>query len=97
MKPTDHQLNRLLRAASRAPEPPDGRPPQEWVSSVLSACRANRQRMEEELSETVLKYSLTVACIIVACTMAWYHSTVNSQLPEVVSVANSGIAASLAP
>lgn len=97
MKPTDHQLNRLLKAASRAPEPNSQSPSQDWVKSVLSACQANRQRLDEELSETVLKWSLTVACIIVAATMAWHHSTTDSQLPEVVSVANSGIAASLAP
>jgi hypothetical protein len=67
------------------------------VKSVLSACQAKRQRVDEELSETVLKWSLTVACIIVALTMAWHHSTIDSQLPEVVSVANTGIAATLAP
>ena len=97
MKRTDQQLNRLLRAASRAPEASDIRPSRDWVKSVLSACQAKRQRVDEELSETVLKWSLTVACIIVALTMAWHQSTMDSQLPEVVSVANSGIAASLAP
>jgi|GEM_PF-1352730 hypothetical protein len=97
MKHTDHQLNRLLRAASRAPEASDVRPSQDWVKSVLSACQAKRQRVDEELSETVLKWSLTVACIIVALTMARHHSTIDSQLPEVVSVANTGIAATLAP
>ena len=97
MKPTDHQLNRLLKAASRAPEPTDQSPSQDWVRSVLSACQANRQRVDEELSETVLKWSLTVACIIVALSMAWHQSTIDAQLPEVVSVANSGITATLAP
>lgn len=97
MKPTDHQLNRLLRAASRAPESTDHGPSPEWVKSVISACQTNRQRVDEELSETVLKWSLTVACIIVALTMAWHQSAVDAQLPEIVSVANSGIAASLAP
>ena len=97
MKHADHQLNRLLRAASRAPETPDIRPSQNWVKSVLSACQDRRQQVDEELSETVLKWSLMVACIIVALTMAWHHSTIDSQLPEVVSVANTGIAATLAP
>lgn len=97
MKPIDQQLNRLLKAASRAPRPLDSHPPQDWAKSVISACRANRQRLDEELSETVLQWSLTVACIIVALSLAWHQSTIDSQLPEVVSVANSGIAASLAP
>lgn len=97
MKSIDPQLNRLLKAASQAPEPSGFIPTKEWVQSAMQSCRAQSIKLEEQLSDAVLKWSMVGAVVVTALSFAWHFSTTDSILPEVVSVANSGIEISLAP
>ncbi len=97
MKSIDPQLNRLLKAASQAPEPTGFAPSGDWVKSVMQSCRAHGNKLDEQLSDAVLKWSLMGAVVVTAFSLAWHYSATDSILPEVVSVANSGIEISLAP
>jgi hypothetical protein len=97
MKSIDPQLNRLLKAASQAPEPTGFTPTRDWVQSVMQNCRAQGRMLDEQLSDAVLKWSLMGALLVTALSLAWHYSATDSILTEVVSVANSGIEISLAP
>jgi hypothetical protein len=97
MKSIDPQLNRLLRAASQAPEPACFTPTNGWVRSVMHSCQTQGKKLDEQLSDAVLKWSLMGALTITALSFAWHFSSAGSLLPEVVSLANSGIEISLAP
>lgn len=97
MKSIDPQLKRLLKAASQAPEPSGFTPNNDWVQSVMRVCRAQGNKLDEQLSDAVLKWSLMGAVLITAFSLTWHYFTTDSVMPEVVSVANSGIEISLAP
>jgi len=97
MKSTEHQLNRLLKAASQAPDPVCLIPSREWTRQALSACRTQRAHLNQQLNDVVLKCSLAAACVITALSLAWHYSSTSYQMPEAVSVANSGIEISFAP
>jgi len=97
MKSIDHQLNRLLKAASQAPEPASFVPSAGWVHSVMQTCQLQGRKLDEQLSDAVLKWSLMGALTVTALSLVWHFSFTGSPLSEVVSVANSGIEISLAP
>ncbi|MDC0325550.1 hypothetical protein OAM01_02215 [bacterium] len=63
----------------------------------MQTCQAQGTKLDEQLSDAVLKWSLMGALAVTALSLALHYSSAESILPEVVSVANSGIEISLAP
>ncbi len=97
MKSIDPQLNRLLKAASQAPEPVCFTPTSDWVKSVMQTCKEQGRKLDEQLGDAVLKWSLAGAMTIMVMSLVWHYSATVESLPEAISIANSGIEISLAP
>lgn len=98
MNPIEHPLNRLLKAASRAPEPAFAPPSPAWVRAAVRRGRAaHGARAEADRANTLLTWSLAVSTLVMALGWAMHYSAAQNTPPEPLSLANSGIQLTMAP
>jgi len=89
----DDQLNRLLRAASRAEVPSDQSIPFGFETRVL----AHWKRNPEELSLALFRRALACACAIAVTSFALSYRTLNSSPSTELSIANNAMEINFTP
>lgn len=96
MRHIDHQLQRLLKAASRASDPASSLP----VSverRILAQWREQRSDRREIAVQRLLGWAMVYACLLLVMCFAWAEHAESRRSSEALSLVNSSIQLSLLP
>lgn len=96
MSPIDHQLHRLLKAASRVPDE-NVALPAALQGRVLAEFRRQRQPSGELAVRRLLGWSVVQAVILALACFVWAKSSNSPQESEALSLVNSSIQLALHP
>jgi hypothetical protein len=98
MKHIDHQLQRLLKAASRVPDP-SASLPVSLQRQVLAQWQWQRQRGNggELAVQRLLSWSMVYAGLLLMMCFVWAQYSESRQSSEALSLVNSSIQLSLLP
>ena len=96
MKHIDHQLQRLLKAASHVSDP-GASLPASMERQVLAQWRRQRRDSSEVTLQRLLSWAMVYACLILAMCFAWTRYQDARPSSEALSLANSSIQLSLLP
>ena len=96
MKHIDHQLQRLLKAASQVPDPADSLPVS-LERQVLSKWRQQRGCGGEHAIQRLLSWAMVYAALLLMMCFVWTQYSESRQSSEALSLVNSSIQLSLLP
>ncbi len=96
MNPIDHQLQRLLKAASRAPEPKASLPPS-LEQRVMAQLRRQRVPQVEVAFLRLCRWALGFAAVFALMAFIWSSQGSRETGSEALTLANSSIQLSLLP
>jgi hypothetical protein len=91
MNPTEDQLNRLLRAASRAPKPETRAALFALESRVIAGWRASSQSESGELLVALCRRAAVFACCLALASLAWNYLELKGQAGDELAAAESSM------
>ena len=86
MKPVDHALDRLFRAAAKSPGQADGGPSPALEAQILAACQRRSHPEEFTVLLSLFRRGVAVAAAVAAVTVLLTLRGDDSQLPAVDSM-----------
>ncbi|MCS1407681.1 MAG: hypothetical protein M2R45_00841 [Verrucomicrobia subdivision 3 bacterium] len=96
MSHIDHQLECLLKAASRVPEPTEALPAG-LEQRVLARLRMQKSQGEDVVIHRMLSWAMVYSCLLALLCFVWSYMGDAGQHSEAATVVNSSIQLSLAP
>ena len=96
MKHIDHQLQRLLKAASQASDS-SASLPVSMEKQVLAQWKRQRRGFGELAFQRLLSWAMVSACLLLAMCFAWTHYSESRQTSEALTLVNSSIQLSFLP
>lgn len=96
MSPIDHQLHRLLKAASQAPDEVAALPAS-MQGRVLTELRRQQQPSAELAVRRLLGWSVVQAVVLALLCFVWAKSSDSTRESEALSLVNSSIQLALHP
>jgi hypothetical protein len=96
MKHIDHQLQRLLKAASRVPDP-SASLPVSLERQVLAQWQRQRRGGGELTVQRLLSWAMVYAGLLLMMCFVWTQYSESRQSSEALSLVNSSIQLSLLP